>query len=46
MDELSYVDILIKLRNDVNSDIMSEKDKSEIISLISQLENKLWKYSN
>ena len=45
MDELSYIDLLVKLNNDVESDIIPEKEKKEILNLISQLELKLWKYS-
>ena len=45
MDELSYIDLLVKLNNDVENDIIPEKEKKEILNLISQLELKLWKYS-
>ena len=43
--ELSYLDLLIKLKEDVQSDIMPEEEKSEILKAIHSLEMMLWKYS-
>lgn len=43
--EMSYVELLSQLKRDVESDIIPENEKNEILGLISQLELKLWKYS-
>jgi hypothetical protein len=43
--EMSYVDLLNKLHEDVNSDVIPSKEKAEIFLLIAQLKEKLWKYS-
>ena len=43
--ELSYVDLLTGLHNDVENDIIPESEKADILNLIYQLEEKLWKYS-
>lgn len=43
--EMSYVDLLLKLRKDVESDPIPGKEKADILNLISELEFKLWKYS-
>ena len=43
--EMSYVDLLSKLHQDVESDIIPDKEKEEILSLIYKLEEELWKYS-
>ena len=45
MYEMSYVDLLRKLRHDVETDLIPEKGKTSILGLISQLELLLWKYS-
>ena len=46
MDEMTYVDLLSKLHNDVKSDVcMLKQEKEAILKLIFQLEEKLWKYS-
>ena len=43
--ELSYVDLLSKLKADVNSDAIPKADKVEIINTICKLEELLWSYS-
>ena len=43
--EMSYIDILEKLRKDIETDNIPREDKQDILSLLSQLESKLWKYS-
>ena len=43
--EMSYIDILEKLRKDIESDSIPKEDKQNILSLLSQLESELWKYS-
>ena len=46
MDEMTYVDLLSKLHNDVESDVcMPKQEKEAILKLIFQLEEKLWNYS-
>lgn len=45
-DEMSYVDLLQKLKADVNSDAIPKDDKTEIINIICKLEELLWPYSN
>lgn len=42
---MSYVEILIKLHDDVEKDTIPEKDKCKIMQLIHELQDKLWKYS-
>ena len=44
--ELSYLDLLNKLHESVNSDAIPSKEKAEIFLLIAQLKDKLWKYSD
>ena len=44
--EMSYVDLLNKLYEDVESDNIAEKDKKQILDMIARLQAKLWKYSN
>ena len=43
--EMSYFDLLVKLRADVESDIIPKEEKHDILNLITRLEDKLWKYS-
>lgn len=43
--EMSYIDLLKKLKADVDSDQISHDDKTIIHHLISQLEEILWQYS-
>lgn len=43
--EMSYIDLLQKLKKDVGSDHIPSKEKADILNLISELEFKLWKYS-
>ena len=43
--EMSYIDLLQKLRADVESDIIPQTEKANILILIYQLESLLWKYS-
>lgn len=43
--EMSYIDLLQKLKKDVESDHIPSKEKANILNLISELEFKLWKYS-
>lgn len=42
---MSYVDLLVKLKHDVKSDIIPKHEKATIFSLIERLEALLWKYS-
>lgn len=44
--EMSYVDLLNKLYDDVESDNIPEKDKKQILDMIARLLAKLWKYSH
>lgn len=43
--ELTYVDLLTKLKEDVKYDNIPEEEKSEILKVIYSLEIMLWKYS-
>lgn len=43
--EMTYVDLLKKLEEDVESDVIPFKEKSKILHLIRQLQTFLWKYS-
>lgn len=43
--EMSYLDLLVKLKSDVESDCIPAYEKETILALIAQLEDKLWKYS-
>ena len=43
--ELSYIDLLNKLINDVQSDIIPEDNKKEILETIYALQDLLWQYS-
>lgn len=43
--EMSYIDILYKLKSDVNSDSIPKVEKANIIEIIEELESILWKYS-
>lgn len=45
MDELSYVDMLEKLKINVMFDAIPKDDKTEIINAICKLEELLWPYS-
>lgn len=45
MEELSYIDLLIKLRLDIESDAIPDDDKADAFNLIEALWLKLWKYS-
>lgn len=44
--ELSYLDLILKLRDDVESDCIQVHDKEEILETINSLYDLLWKYSN
>lgn len=44
--EMSYIDILEKLRKDIEADPIPKEDKQNILSLLSQLESELWQYSH
>ena len=44
--ELSYIDLIYKLVEDVKSDIIPESDKEEILETLYSLYDLLWKYSN
>lgn len=44
--ELSYIDLINKLCEDVKSDIIPEDDKEEIIETLGSLYDLLWPYSN
>lgn len=44
--EMSYVDLLQKLKADVNSDAIPKADKEEILNTIYKLEALLWLYSH
>ena len=43
---MSYVDLLNKLYESVESDNIPEKDKELILNMIARLQSKLWKYSD
>ena len=43
---MSYIDILEKLRKDIEADPIPMDDKHNILSLLSQLESELWQYSH
>lgn len=43
---MSYVELLNKLYEDVESDAIPEKDKMQILDMIARLQAKLWKYSD
>lgn len=43
--ELSYLDLILKLRDDVESDCIPADDKEEILETISSLCDLLWPYS-
>ena len=44
-EEMSYIDLLYKLKSDVNSDNIPKVEKENIIEIIEELESILWKYS-
>jgi hypothetical protein len=44
--ESSYLDMLQKLKANVEHDIIPYHEREYILGLISELEGKLWKYSN
>ena len=44
--ETSYLDLLQKLKANVEHDLIPYHEKESILNLIYQLEDKLWKYSN
>lgn len=41
----SYVDLLYKLKSDVQFDLIPPVEKANIIKIIEELERILWKYS-
>lgn len=43
--ELSYLDLLTKLKEDVKSDNIPVEEKAEILKTIYSLQIMLWKYS-
>ena len=43
--EMTYVDLLTKLKSDVKSDNIPAEEKAEILRVIHRLEVLLWKYS-
>lgn len=43
--ELSYIDLLQKLKADVKSDTIPPNEKGKILHIIEQLETMLFKYS-
>lgn len=43
---MSYLDILNKLYDDIESDNIPEKDKKRILDMVARLMTKLWKYSD
>lgn len=43
--EMSYLELLQKLKADVESDCIPHEDKQIILYLISLLEEQLWEYS-
>ena len=43
---MSYVELLNKLYETVESDNIPEKDKEQILNMIDRLQAKLWKYSD
>jgi hypothetical protein len=43
--EMSYIDLLYKLKYDVQSDSIPKIEKANIIEIIEELESILWKYS-
>lgn len=46
MDEMSYVDLLNKLYDDVESNVtIPERKRKEILEMIARLEASLFKYS-
>ena len=44
--ELSYMDLLDKLKTDVISDVIPQDDKVDIVNTICKLEELLWPYSH
>ena len=43
--EMTYLDLLTKLKADVKSDNIPTEEKAEIFRIINSLEIMLWKYS-
>ena len=43
--EMTYLDLINKLRFDIESDVMDSKDKAEALDLLLQLYDILWPYS-
>ena len=43
--EMSYLELLQKLKADIESDCIPDEEKEIILTLISSLEEQLWKYS-
>ena len=43
--EYSYIELLMRIKEDVNEDIIPKSEKEEIMRLIERLQFKLWKYS-
>jgi hypothetical protein len=44
-NEISYIDLLYKLKSDVQSDNIPKIEKGNILEIIEELETILWKYS-
>ena len=44
--ELSYIDLIHKLVEDVKSDAIPQDDKEEILETLGSLYDLLWPYSN
>lgn len=44
-EELTYLDLLVRLESEIENEVMGDTEKDEILSLISALAQKLWKYS-
>ena len=44
--EQSYLDLLNKLYEDIQSDAIPEPDKTEILETLASLQDLLWPYSN
>ena len=43
---MSYMELLIKLKEDIKADTIPQNEKSQVLGLISRLEDMLWKYSH
>ena len=42
--EKTYIDLIIELRNSINSDVISREEKEEIILHLNIIADILWKY--